>query len=115
MKQIISKNRVVIGFVFLAVMPLMFSCVRQKDCEYGLPSKFVYLSEPYMSDGHKIVAHSYDMDGRDEKMIFGNVPKAYQTGDTIDVMLFLKRDWNGGWVNDLSHKDYYNIICIERN
>ena len=31
MKQIISKNRVVIGFVFLAVMPLMFSCVRQKD------------------------------------------------------------------------------------
>ena len=95
MKKINSKSSVKMGFVVMAGLALLSSCVRQKDCEYGLPNKFVYLSEPYMSDGHKIVAHSYDMDGRNKKMIFGNVPKAYQTGDTLNVVLFLKRDWKG--------------------
>ena len=69
MKKINSKSSVKMGFVVMAGLALLSSCVRQKDCEYGLPNKFVYLSEPYMSDGHKIVAHSYDMDGRNKQEI----------------------------------------------
>jgi hypothetical protein len=105
----------VVPSVVVMLMALALSgCVKQKNCDGGRTGTFVYLKEPYKRNGIEIVGHFLTTGW----LITGDVPKAFQTGDTISVNVCVKLDRRSkreGFLHLMdASPDIYSLKCIER-
>jgi hypothetical protein len=122
------KRRLTQTVIMILVGLATVSCTRH-DCEYGDSAKFVYLKEPYtvknIHNGKKytIKAHviiDITNGGWGLYEVFGPIPRAFQTEDTLNVKVSLERVPHvNGWfhfVIPLSPDEtwwVYKITCIE--
>jgi hypothetical protein len=112
------------------LLPLLglTNCVKQKNCDCGLTGKFVYYEKPqkeivcgyeHLITAFFIPDYTWTNDSAIGNItpyygpIVGNVPKEYQTTDTIHVTVCLKEQIEGfclayGWSN------MYKLKCIEK-
>ena len=118
------------NILLLLLLPLLglTSCVKQNNCDCRLTGKFVYYEKPQKEIvcGYEpsitaffIPDHSFMNDSIIGNIppyygpIVGNVPKEFQTTDTIHVSICLKEQFEDfcfgyGWSN------MYKIQCIEK-
>jgi len=116
--------------LLLLLLPLLglTSCVKQKDCDCKLTGKFVYYEKPqemivcgyersitaffipdYPSVNDSIIGNITPYYGP----IVGNVPKEFQSTDTIHVSICLKEQIEG-FCLAYSWSNMYKIKCIEK-
>ncbi|MDR1113426.1 MAG: hypothetical protein LBL18_06700, partial [Bacteroidales bacterium] len=107
--------------VCLGIAICTAGCVKQRNCDCGQTGTFIYLKEPYETNGSfcksaKITAHFIN-DWRNVYYISGTIPKRFQVQDSIRVSICMKNSCpqqSRGVFIDMPKESVLKLKCIER-
>ena len=110
-------QKVTVGILCLVLVGLA-SCVKQKNCDCGLKGKFIYYETPQENLGCGAGEYYAIFIPDDQHLgscrIYSDIPKKFQTKDTISVSVCFNIDPSS------AHNAYsidcrkYKIKCIEK-
>jgi len=106
--------------ILLAVLiPLLgfSSCIKQNNCDCGLKGKFIYYDTPQeftrCGSQDKYNAFFISDDELVHCRVFGNIPKEFQSKDTLYVRVCFNHVPYGIYLWDSDDCRQYKLKCIE--
>jgi hypothetical protein len=106
--------------LILVLIPFLglTSCVKQQNCDGNLTGKFIYYEEPQEFSGCGNQGKYNALCIPDNKFtfcrIFNNIPKEFQSKDTIHVRAYFNMDPNDFHNDFLVDCRKYKLKCIEK-
>ena len=112
---------VMLCLVLVGLCLSVVGCVKQKNCEEGISGTFLYLKEPYKTNGKfikrdvKITAHFIGEDKfSTAHYITGTIPQKFQTDDSIRVRISLSEIRYKPSNKDVARMPISSLKCIEK-